>query len=365
MKIEESLNVTFDETPPPSKTSPLVDDDLDEEEAIKEQNRYLEASLMKTASCLEIRLGCCLTSWFSKKQTALAISTTESKYVSAGKVCQQALWMKQALFDYDIRLDDVPILCNNKGAIDFSKNPVQHSRTKHIEICHHFLRDNVQKGNISIEKVPSKDNIAGILTKPLKRESFNYLRLGIKFNSDDDDPLYTLQSTLLFEDTVRCEYGLATQVMYLEGETQLCETQVGSRSDEDREDQRVEVLSLEPTTQGNLVWATSKHDVCLIYSIMHWSSFSQNLNEIHNLSGYVAPTEWEARALLLIGISINQMWSLLEGSTAMGPPAVMLSTSVERLATNYLWSSVEVTIGTTEGKSSAEFIEEIRLVYGL
>ncbi|GKD22532.1 hypothetical protein Tco_1224235 [Tanacetum coccineum] len=124
MKVEESLNVTFDETPPPPKTSPLEDDDLVEEEAIQ-------------------------------KKTALAISTTEDEYVSAKKACQQALWMKQALIDYDIRLDDIPIMCDNKGAIDISKNPVQHSRTKHIEIHHHFLRDNVQKGNISIKKVLS------------------------------------------------------------------------------------------------------------------------------------------------------------------------------------------------------------------
>ncbi|GKB24198.1 copia protein [Tanacetum coccineum] len=115
----------------------------------------------------------------ASKQTALAISTTEAEYVSAGKACQQALWMKQALIDYDVRLDDVPIMCDNKGAIDLSKNPVQHSRTRHIKIRHHFLRDNVQKGHISIEKVPSVDNIADILTKPLKRESFNYLRLGL------------------------------------------------------------------------------------------------------------------------------------------------------------------------------------------
>ncbi|GJT85200.1 hypothetical protein Tco_1066917 [Tanacetum coccineum] len=152
-------------------------------------------------------MGCCLTSWFAKKQTALAISTTEAEYVSAEKACQQALWMKQALIDYSIRLDnvpllspqteaeyvsakkacqqalwmkkalidygirldDVPIMCDNKGAIDLSKNPVQHSRTKHIEIRHHFLCDNVQKGNISIEKVASEDNIADIFTKPLKR----------------------------------------------------------------------------------------------------------------------------------------------------------------------------------------------------
>ncbi|GKC09732.1 retrovirus-related pol polyprotein from transposon TNT 1-94 [Tanacetum coccineum] len=88
-------------------------------------------------------MGCCLTSWFAKKQTALAISTTEAEYVSAGKACQQALWMKQALIDYGIRLDDVPIMCDNKGAIDLSKNPVQHSRTKHIEIRNGFINEEV------------------------------------------------------------------------------------------------------------------------------------------------------------------------------------------------------------------------------
>ncbi|GJW32429.1 retrovirus-related pol polyprotein from transposon TNT 1-94 [Tanacetum coccineum] len=133
----------------------------------------------KSTSGVSTLMGCFLTSWFSKKQTALAISTTEAEYVSAEKACQQALWMKQALIDYDVRLDDVPIMCDNKGAIDLSKNPVQHSRTKHIKIRHHFLRDNVQKGHISIEKVSSIDNIADILTKPLKRKSFNYLRLGL------------------------------------------------------------------------------------------------------------------------------------------------------------------------------------------
>ncbi|GJV04091.1 hypothetical protein Tco_1337660 [Tanacetum coccineum] len=124
-------------------------------------------------------MGCYLTSWFSKKQTALAISTTEAEYVSAEKACQQALWMKQDLVDFDINLDDIPVLCDNKGAIDLSKNAVLHSRTKHIEIRHHFLRDNAQKGNISIEKVSSEDNIHDILTKPLKHESFNLLGLGL------------------------------------------------------------------------------------------------------------------------------------------------------------------------------------------
>ncbi|GJU30663.1 hypothetical protein Tco_1174252 [Tanacetum coccineum] len=63
-------------------------------------------------------MGCCLTSWFSKKRIALAISTIEAEYVSTDKACQQALWMKQALLDYDIQLNDIPVLCDNKGVID-------------------------------------------------------------------------------------------------------------------------------------------------------------------------------------------------------------------------------------------------------
>ncbi|GJV94990.1 retrovirus-related pol polyprotein from transposon TNT 1-94 [Tanacetum coccineum] len=77
----------------------------------------------KSTSGICTFIGCCLTSWFSKKQTILAISTTEAEYVSAGKACQQALWMKQALVDYGIRLDDIPIMCDNKGAINLSKIP--------------------------------------------------------------------------------------------------------------------------------------------------------------------------------------------------------------------------------------------------
>nr|GFC57406.1 hypothetical protein [Tanacetum cinerariifolium] len=102
-----------------------------------------------------------------------------AEYVSVEKACQQALWMKQALIIYGRRVDNVLIMCDNKGAIDLRKNPVQHSRTKHIDICHHFLSDNVQKGNIFIEKVASKDNIADIFTKPLKSKVYNYLRLGL------------------------------------------------------------------------------------------------------------------------------------------------------------------------------------------
>ncbi|GKD09132.1 hypothetical protein Tco_1188817 [Tanacetum coccineum] len=132
--------------------------------------------LYLTASRSDIMFSMCPFSRSSQNLSSRsAISTTEAEYVSVGKACQQALWMKQALVDYHIVLDDMPVFCDNKGAIDLSKNPVLHSRTKHIEIRHHFLRDNVQKGNISIEKVTSEDNIAYILTKPLKRNLLTFL----------------------------------------------------------------------------------------------------------------------------------------------------------------------------------------------
>nr|GEY95449.1 copia protein [Tanacetum cinerariifolium] len=156
MKVEESLNVTFDETPPSPKTSSLEDDELVEEEAIEgsgiETIVYANSDHAKdyvdrkSTSGVCTFMGCCLTSWFSKKQTALAISITEAEYVSARKACQQALWMKQTLIDYAVRLDDITIMCDNKRAIDLSKNHIQHSRAKHIDIRHHFLHDNIQKG---------------------------------------------------------------------------------------------------------------------------------------------------------------------------------------------------------------------------
>nr|GEY28116.1 retrovirus-related Pol polyprotein from transposon TNT 1-94 [Tanacetum cinerariifolium] len=139
-------------------------------------------------------VGCCLTSWFLKKQTVLAISTTEAEYVSARKACQQALWMKQALIDYDVRLDDVPIMCDNKGAI--SKNPVQHSRTKHIEIRHHFLRDNVQKGHISIEKVPSRPRESNpSSSSAIKNHPSSSLPLDTMIDENDDESSHPSSSS--------------------------------------------------------------------------------------------------------------------------------------------------------------------------
>ena len=121
-------------------------------------------------------LGRSLVSWFSKKQHSVALSTTEAEYVAAGSCCAQALYMKQQLEDFGIFLDHIPIWCDNTSAINLTKNPIQHSRTKHIEIRHHFLRDHVQKGDIVVEFIRSEDQLADIFTKPLQEDQFGRLR---------------------------------------------------------------------------------------------------------------------------------------------------------------------------------------------
>ena len=60
--------------------------------------------------------------------------------------------MKQTLLDFGVKFDEIHLLCDNKSAVKITTNPVQHSRTKHIDIRHHFLRDHVNKGDIKIQK---------------------------------------------------------------------------------------------------------------------------------------------------------------------------------------------------------------------
>jgi hypothetical protein len=85
--------------------------------------------------------GRSLVSWSSKKQTFVALSTTEVEYVAAGQCCVQLLWMRQTLQDFCYKLSKVPLLCDNETTIRLVDNPIEHSCTKHIDIRHHFLRD--------------------------------------------------------------------------------------------------------------------------------------------------------------------------------------------------------------------------------
>ncbi|WVZ85181.1 hypothetical protein U9M48_032131 [Paspalum notatum var. saurae] len=121
-------------------------------------------------------LGTSLVSWSSRKQSSVATSTCEVEYVAAASCCSQILWMLATLRDYSLTYGRVPILCDSSSAISVAKNPVLHSRTKHIDVRYHFLRDNYEKGIIDIVKVASENQVADILTKPLELETFARLR---------------------------------------------------------------------------------------------------------------------------------------------------------------------------------------------
>ncbi|KAJ9553231.1 hypothetical protein OSB04_017276 [Centaurea solstitialis] len=131
-------------------------------------------------------LGGKLVSWTSKKQNSVSTSTTEAEYVAAGICCAQVLWLRNQLQDYDIQLSKIPIYCDNTSAIAIANNPVLHSKTKHIEVRYHFIRDHVMNGDIELHFVPTEYQLADLFTKPLDVTRFNMLisELGM-LNPDD------------------------------------------------------------------------------------------------------------------------------------------------------------------------------------
>ena len=126
-------------------------------------------------------LGSSLISWHCKKQACVALSTAEAEYIAAGSCCAQTLWLRQQLSDFGILLNKIPINCDNTSAINLSKNPVMHSRTKHIEIRHHFLREHIANGTCDIKFIGTEFQLVDLFTKPLAKDRFYFLlnELGI------------------------------------------------------------------------------------------------------------------------------------------------------------------------------------------
>ncbi|WVZ80242.1 hypothetical protein U9M48_027734 [Paspalum notatum var. saurae] len=115
-------------------------------------------------------------SWSSRKQSSVDTSTCEAEYVAAASGYSQILWMLTTLRDYVLIYGRIPILCDSSSAISVAKNPVLHSKTKHIDVRYHFLRDNYENGIIDIVKVASENQVVDVLTKPLDLVTFNRLR---------------------------------------------------------------------------------------------------------------------------------------------------------------------------------------------
>ncbi|GJX52439.1 retrovirus-related pol polyprotein from transposon TNT 1-94 [Tanacetum coccineum] len=127
-------------------------------EVIKRVFRYLRGT---------IHMGLC---WSSKKQRSTAISTTEAEYIAMSGCCAQILWMQSQLKDYGFEFNKIPLYCDNKSAIALCCNNVQHSRSKHIDIRHHFIREQVENRVVELYFVETNYQLADILTKALPRE---------------------------------------------------------------------------------------------------------------------------------------------------------------------------------------------------
>nr|GEW78489.1 retrovirus-related Pol polyprotein from transposon TNT 1-94 [Tanacetum cinerariifolium] len=129
----------------------------------------------KSTSCGAQFLGEKLVSWSTKKQDCITLLTAEAKYMSISASCAQVLWMRTQLTDYGFHFNKIPIYCDSKSAIAISYNPVQHSRTEHIAVYYHFIKEHVEKGTIELYFVKTDYQLADLFTKALLVDRFNYL----------------------------------------------------------------------------------------------------------------------------------------------------------------------------------------------
>ena len=124
---------------------------------------YFDADWAGNVNDRKSTLGGCfymgnnLVSWITKKQNSISLSTLEVEYIAAGSCFTQLLWMQKLLHDYGICQEHLTIYCDNTSAINISKNLVQHSRTKHIKIRHHSIRELVEDGTLTLEFIHTDD----------------------------------------------------------------------------------------------------------------------------------------------------------------------------------------------------------------
>ncbi|GJY84314.1 retrotransposon protein, putative, ty1-copia subclass, partial [Tanacetum coccineum] len=127
-------------------------------------------------------LGDRLVSWSSKRQKSAAISSTEAEYIALSDCCAQILWMRSRLTDYGFGFNKIPMYCDNKSAIALCCNNVQHSRSRHINIKFHFIKEHVENGVIELYFVNTEYQLADIFTKALGRKRIEFLinKLGMR-----------------------------------------------------------------------------------------------------------------------------------------------------------------------------------------
>nr|GEX61170.1 hypothetical protein [Tanacetum cinerariifolium] len=128
-----------------------------------------------------------LISWSSKRQKSVAISSMEAEYIALFGCCAQILWMRSQLSDYGLGFNKIPMYSNNKSVIALCCNHVQHSRSKHIDIRYHFIKEQVKNGVIELYFVNTEYQLANLFTKALRRDRIEFLvnKLGMRSFTPD------------------------------------------------------------------------------------------------------------------------------------------------------------------------------------
>nr|GEZ04380.1 retrovirus-related Pol polyprotein from transposon TNT 1-94 [Tanacetum cinerariifolium] len=143
--------------------------------AIKRIFRYLKDTIHMGLWYPKDTGGDKLVSWSSKKQDRTSVSSAKAEYVSLSVCCAQVLWIRTQLIDYGFHFDKISMYCDSKAAIAISCNPVQHSRTKHINVRYHFIKEKVEKGIVELFFVETEYQLTDLFTKALPKERFKYL----------------------------------------------------------------------------------------------------------------------------------------------------------------------------------------------
>ena len=116
-------------------------------------------------------------SWFSRKQSSVALSMAEAEYIVACSTSCVAIRLQKLMSGlFNLELDTTMILCDNQSCIKMTENPVFHDRSKHIEIRYFYIRDMMQKGAIKLQYVSTDEQVDDVLTKPLSRVKFEHFR---------------------------------------------------------------------------------------------------------------------------------------------------------------------------------------------
>jgi transposase InsO family protein len=115
--------------------------------------------------------------WASKKQPCVVKSTTAAEYIAASMAADEAIFLGKLLFDLGLRMGPIDLFCDNRAAVASARNPIENLKVKYLEVHWHFIREQVEKGELNIQWVQTRDQIADIFTKPLARSLFEKFRL--------------------------------------------------------------------------------------------------------------------------------------------------------------------------------------------